>query len=265
MYRLGLITVLVLVPMVGDGQSIKYYPDTSGSYTLGPESSLSIRYWPATLRNGLQSYYLMGEVTGATRNDSIGGKHLLDGLGSVVQVAGKSGNAAQTSAAATNYLHGSDFVLGVSWTMSLWWNNNDAGRSTDNIFSIVQAWPNNTQVAVYFGTDTQAYALVGDGAAFSFASSATGAIDGNWHHTIAWFSAADKIVHISVDGGAESAGAIALAGTPYRGLSKIGTGSSLGPAASNAIVDEVAIWSRVLSPAERAIMYGAGVGKFYPF
>lgn len=261
------VLMLALLPALATGQT-NSLPYQSGATTLATGSPAgSMSYYPATLRTGLQAYYKMEESTGADRNDSVGSVHMHDGLGTVAQVAGKNGNAAQTSVAGANYLYVSGFTLGSSWTVSLWFNHDDAARAADATFHILNApWPNNTQVAIYFGTSTVMYALVGDGAAFQYAQATPIAVDANWHHVIAWFDASDKIVHISVDGGGETAGT-ALAGTPYRTSAVVGTGFSTvgGPISSNAIVDEVAIWSRVLTPFERSAIYNTGSGRFYPF
>lgn len=219
---------------------------------------------------GLVSFWNLDEQSGV-RYDSHGTNHLTDNntVGSVINAgAAMDGAAASFVAANSEILSKADFVAPDSYTFSAWVY---APTSIANmaIQQIIGLWPNNSQFTVYYGTTNTIYHLVGDGSTYSYSASALpdGAdLSGRWINVVAWFDGVDKIPHVSVNGVVDLvATGAALAGTPYRVPTAFQLNGASGPSYSTIIVDEVAIWSRVLTADERAELYNLGRGKYYDF
>ena len=103
---------------------------------------------------------------------------------------------------------------------------------------------------VYDGAD-----LEGGVSASSFGPLSTGV----WYHIVAYHSATNNEVGISVNGVADSA---ATSGAP----ADTAAAFRIGRQASNyfdGLIDEVGFWKRALSPAEMSGLYGSGAGVGY--
>ena len=87
--------------------------------------------------------------------------------------------------------------------------------------------------------------------------------DTDWHHFVIWRDGATG--YLSMDGGEAVTGSIGtgrpnnITATTFRVGTRANADWFL-----NGLVDEVAIWSRVLTADERTALYAAGAGKYYP-
>ena len=84
---------------------------------------------------------------------------------------------------------------------------------------------------------------------------------GTWYFVQAWHDGVTAVSHIRVNGVEDSAPAPEHQNTG--GAFIIGNNGT-GNFPFDGVVDEIAIWSRNLTPAERAYLYNAGAGRTYP-
>ena len=223
---------------------------------------------PAGLLTGLVSYWNLDEQSGV-RYDSHGSNDLTDNntVGSVINAGDAMDGAAASMVAANNeQLTKDTFVAPDSFTVT-GWVKPSSDPSNTGIVTATNAWPASSQFAVLFQAANTISALVSDGAAYKLAVTydSGAAFAGRWSFFAMWFDAADKICHISVNNDTTDklSNDGALAGTTYRTAAtlRVGTGTGLGFLPGE--IDEVAVWSRVLSEAERTELYNAGAGRFY--
>lgn len=271
MRRVLLFALLLALPGLAVAQGVRYYPSGQNLYQLGKPTSEAIRFYPSfitsdplsTLLDGLVSYWPLDEESG-TRYDSVGSNDLTDN-NTVGFDTGVNGNAASFVAANTEYLSRASVSQSAEWTMAVWAKSGDANAG---FVHIAGTWPNENGGllgTLLTGAPTNFNAVLwgGTGAAFTNITSNVPNGAGNWHLLVGWFDG-DKL-HLQVDGGtivdSASLGSIWTgAGTLYVGSQFPGEHQS-----TNGQLDEVAIWSRVLSEEERAELYAMGAGKFYPF
>lgn len=223
----------------------------------------------STLLNGLVSYWTLDEVSG-TRKDSIvaSGNDLTDN-NTVGSAAGVNNLAASFVAAngesltATAFL--GTYIPSGSLSLSMWMKENTAGvtsvlarqaatGSTTDGFWLTYSLDTPNAIDFYLGSGTN------QDTCKSGAFTST-----DFHHILAEYDKDAGTMTVYVDN---------VAGTPrtmqYTPLMSGATfylGSYNGTAslALDGLLDEVAIWSRVLTDPERTELYAAGAGKFYPF
>ena len=225
--------------------------------------------YTGTLLDGMVSYWALDEESG-TRYDSVGGNDLTDN-NTVGFDTGVNGAAASFVAANSESLTAGSETVGKlgELTVSYWYKPSTVaghaglvGRSGWSTLSNL-SWATRR-----LGTAIQS--LVGSGSGFDLDSSAVTLEAGVWYHVVQWYDSADSKMRLSVNGEtpivsdahvlSQLAGIIfTIGGYSYcpadGGPSTFETGQ----------FDEVAIWSRVLTEDERAELYNAGSGFFYPF
>lgn len=210
----------------------------------------------SSLLTGLVHYWTLDEASG-TRADSVGGATLTDN-NTVTSTTGVHGSAASVISGNSEYLSVTSFSLPSTPTVSFWFKGTDS-NSFSGLFSL-GAFGNSTFTAF---KDSGAGAIrftISNGSGQVAVASASGKWDGAFHHVVAWVSA-DAKAHLVVDG-VESVSAGALTGTLFVGPATLQIGRQIDNLTG--VVDEVAVWSRVLTPDERATLYNSGAGKFYP-
>jgi len=209
----------------------------------------------STLTDGLVAHWRLEEASGA-RNDSKGATLLNDNKG-VTQGAGRIGQAARFAAAAGQSLSAADNAElstgDLDFTGSLWVRFETLGRYQHLM----------TKGGEY---DLYLDGIEGNRLKFlvHYAGGGRAAISGEslsaevWHHVLFWHDSANDLVGLSVDGGppltAQTAGA--PADTP--GLFRLGDNGW-----NNYLdgrLDEVSLWKRLLTPAERAALWNGGAG-----
>lgn len=250
----------------------KPYPGApSGVGTFVPGHQYASSAPSSTLLDSLVSYWKLDEESG-TRYDSVGTNHLTDN-NTVGFVAGVNGNAASFVAA-----NGESFSrqtipmdLSTGMTYAAWTRRNQATQP-NMISNGAPAWFGGSGS---FGISTQGIGPPYVYVVFANETNYTGAndtiTDELWHLVVVWYDPDTKLASIQIDGRAPVVAGTALVGAHpvinSAGLMKINSATTWAEAgdATQQEQDEVAIWSRVLTADERAELYAAGAGKFYPF
>lgn len=208
---------------------------------------------PSTLLNGLISYWKLDEASGVAI-DSAGGNTLTDN-NTVTSAAGKVAGARQ-------------YTRANSESHSI---ASNAGLSSGNIDYSIAFWAFcDTIPTMGFVAKGNEYRVIYDPGAgvFKFlwnadtglAQSAFIDPTGLWTFVVAWHNATLNTVNLQLNNGA----IVTVAHTG--GLNDAGAfvlGSSSG--FLNGRLDEFGIWKRVLTVAERTVLYNAGNGVTYPF
>jgi len=200
-------------------------------------------------------------------NDQHGANHLTNN-NAVTRVAGKNGQAADFEKDTTQYLSYTDPAPfgDIDFTCSLWFKRESF--SADAVpFGGGKAF--GLTLSTYFfliGADGRLFFMFGDGGVNAYTPT-TPYNDTNWHHVIGWHDAAANTINLQVDGGAvfssNTGGAFP---SSIDGPSGIGRGYySNVMTYFDGLIDEVGLWRRLLTPAERTALYNAGNGVTYPF
>lgn len=216
-----------------------------------------------TLLLGLDHYWTLNETSGV-RADSVTTANLTDN-NTVGYSAGVNDNAAAFVAASSESLsRGSFDPPSGDCTISVWVNitTNDANQR--GFLGLGTTWASDLYVSLYQFTDKRIRLLAGDTAGGArVVDSLLPAEYLTWHHVLATFVASTRVWTLYLDGDAGNAAA-ALATTAQTRTATLWLGRYVAAAHLTCSIDEVGIWSRVVTSAERATLYNSGVGKFYP-
>ena len=190
------------------------------------------------LPNGVIYSWNMDEASG-NRVDSVGGQDLVVS-GTVSGVAGKNNNAVNSVTGGINYLSKLSIPMTLtSFTVAVWVKKSAGGGTT-------LSWNFPLIISATLGIRVNTVAL-----------GSAPPVDGNWHLVIGW-----------ADGTA--CGASTDDGTPVTDTHDKTSGAYTlyipdPDDASASLVDELVVWNRPLTAAERTALYNAGAGTFYPF
>jgi len=221
----------------------------------------------STLLDGLVSYWALDETSG-TRVDAVGENDLTDN-NTTGYDTGVNGNAANLVVANNEYLS-NNAAAGIEAgptgiTFSAWFKTNDASQDYNFLVSASDAWDTSSAGLLYQRSNKILFQLTG-GTTPVNAEVAQASTD--WRLVIGWWDAGDGYPYIVLDGGDPVKGTYAAVGATSA-ATKLRIGAQYGledPFFNwNGLIDEVAIWSRVLTEDERAELYNSGSGKFYPF
>lgn len=222
-----------------------------------------------SLLNNLVAYWSLGEASG-TRNDSHGANHLTD-TNTVTQAVGKQGNAAQFTAANSEQLSVVDnaalsVAAGQSLTVAGWsygdtipanatmaakWNS--GGTNSEYMLTFGQLTANRFEFIVRNAADT---------ATASVPANALGApVVATWYFIVCWYDDAAQTINIQVNGGTVDSAAHATGVRDGTESFRLGAISSSGY--WNGREDEVGVWKRVLTAAERTYLYNGGAGRSF--
>lgn len=222
----------------------------------------------ASLNSGLHGYWPLDETSGI-RYDSISAQNLTTDQNTVDYEAGKNGNAAKyIRANAETLIRGLSTYTGPTgdFTISVWVKVDTTIAQTPYLV----AWNNGSGAGAqrflirWDDTVDKFRGYVGDGTASVNTYSNAVAAGEAWHHVIMTWSDTTKTIWMYVDGdsGLESSALtnprIVNAGNLYVGA-MAATGYFTGS------IDELGIWSRVVTATERSLLYNSGTGRFYPF
>lgn len=253
--------LLLCLPVVGRGQSIRYYPDST-SYTLGKtESGILYRAASAnpTLLDGLVSYWPLDETSG-TRYDAVGSNDLTDNntVGSV-----NSGPKGVVSLHDGN----NNENFSCAWTPTAAWSVVGWTKQTGEATTIAEwgtAWAanvNGLQTLASGGGHLQARAWQGDGTNYSYATATKLGGLGAWGFCAGRYDGTKIRANVDVDFAAEDVadGSSATgAGTLY-----VGTGGFSGQPPLYGRMANLGIWSRSLTDGELVSLFNSGRGKRY--
>jgi len=219
----------------------------------------------------LVAYWNLNEASG-TRRDARGEIHLLE-VGATGSVAGKGGNAASFDPAGNHYLQSvkqADIsgVNGITFTCWLQirtgaptiaaWFKNGAAFVSYMLLNTTNSNPNMVSMTIYDD--------LGGGAGIGILVAAYD----TWYFVTAIYDPATMKVSISIDNGAFTVSAATLSTHPTindgygAGHVEVG-GTERGGVRSKSYIDEIGLWSRVLTADEITALYAAGAGKFYSY
>ena len=255
---------------VSPGDSIVYYPSGSVHRALGT-SEASIAFGKptaaaadSTLLTGLVSYWNLDESSDGsvpvTREDSVGANDLTDN-NTTASAAGQNGAAASFVSVNSEYLSLASPPALTSISISMWWDYVGDGGVQAAIFNDVGGGADREYAIYAVGNNIYFEAYPSGGQTFSTSSGLTN----GWHHIYVEYdeSVGKSVFYLdNVRGtdGVVSGGPINATAQPLTIGAKDGGGY-----AADGQIDEVAIWSRVLTEAERTCLYNAGTGNFYPY
>jgi hypothetical protein len=217
---------------------------------------------------GLVSYWNLDEVSG-TRVDSHGSNDLTDNntVGSILNTkAAQNGAAASFVPANSESLSKASVTLPADFTVSMWVKPASDNLTYGTMISLTTVWSTQVQVYAYLGGTTGVVQFGGSDQSGNLApQTVSGFAVDEWNLlTITYDSGTKKFTgYKNLSAGAETpAGTTARWDTPatlYLGDQPQYGGRFGGK------IDEVAIWSRVLTEGERTELYNSGKGKFDNF
>lgn len=221
---------------------------------------------PSPLLTNLISYWKLDEASGA-RADSHGSNNLTDN-NTVGSAAGIINNCADFISTNSEFLsHASNASLEMSgntdfsisgWvkittiqSQSLITKDDDAANSRDYTFD-------------YLGAGGLRFYIKGGSTYICDSVSIT--ID-TWHFIVAWYDSSNGQLHLRIDDTTTYNSVTGATGTDASAAQfRIGAREYLGfEDYSDALIDEVGIWKRVLSSQEITDLYNSGAGLTYPF
>lgn len=226
-----------------------------------------------SLLTNLVAYWKLEEASG-TRDDSHGSNDLADN-NTVTQAAGKVGNAGQFVRANTEYLSIADNAEvsagNIDWTLSAWvYLDSKPASVMIAVGKDSNVAGNREYVLDWFNTNDRFRFVVFNAAGATKIAEANnfGApTTATWYHLIGWNDATADTVNLAVnDGTADSTSTAAF--TPNNAAAEFRIGARVFVGAVNpwdGRLDEVGLWKRVLTAAERTQLYNAGAGLAYPF
>lgn len=222
------------------------------------------------LTDSLISYWTLDESSG-NASDSHGSNTLTD-VGSVSSTTGILNGARSVSYGKYFSSTSAGFQFGdVDFCVSLWVNRQSSGYSDNKgIFGRWDFFSSNTQYLLYYdpSADRLNFIVSSDGsAATAVTASNHGAVNtSTWYNVVAWHDATNNQIGIAVNDGTPnttsySSGVYNNSGTLLVGQMV----TSLGNTTWDGYIDELGVWSRVLTSGERTSLYNSGSGLAYPF
>lgn len=247
------------VAHVIDGAAIPVYGE-AGTLLSGAAAS--------SLLTSLVAYWKLDELSG-TRVDATGRGNDLTDNNTVTQATGKVGSAGQFAAAnseSLSHVDNADLSIDPSDTVAAWvyLDTKTANRtivakanhpSTREFVLYYDFGANRFIVDVVFGDASNPVAV-----ANSFGSPSTGV----WYFVTGWLDSVLATANIQINNGAIDS--VATTGSPVdgNGTFALGEWQNLGRYMDGRI-DEVGLWKRVLTAAERTALYNGGAGRTHPF
>ncbi|HEV2864839.1 MAG TPA: LamG domain-containing protein [Pyrinomonadaceae bacterium] len=218
------------------------------------------------LADGLISHWHLDELSG-TRSDSKGANHLSDN-NAVTQVAGKLGQAAQFTRSKGAYLsipHNQSLVPGTAgFTVAVWvylnTNNEDVGiigKSHAPEWGVVH-YPAG------YGAGSALRFMVRAAANNQIYEAVAGQLSAKaWHLVVAWHDPSAGTINLQVDGTAMSSAAFPAGGlrTDLADPLELGRHALYNYFCLNGSLDDVSLWGRALTAAERGELWNGGTGK----
>lgn len=234
----------------------------------------------ASLLTDLVSWWTLDEASG-NRADSHGSYTLTDGNTVLPAQTGYSRvrNAADFQPSNSEYLYGASngtaYTPSGSFTIAVWLNPDDiagAGSSTtamsvegsaSQISWRLVATSSSTQSEGVAGFD---FSVSGDGSSVTTVGNTSGLTNDEWYLVICEYDSANSLIKISINNGtpntAAFTGPVFTAAAPLVIGAKYGAGS--GSNFYNGQADEAAFWTRLLTNAEKGLLYNARGGRGYP-
>ena len=226
---------------------------------------------PNNLLEGLISHWKLDEASGNAIDSH--GTNTLTSVSGVSSATGKIGNARNFLVVNQSLQCASNASLAtgnIDFTISFWTKVNDTQNKI-----IVSKWDLTTMQNVGLGSGTGEYYLgvqagnfilgVHDGSAPTTGYATGGPISaGVWYHVVFWHDSVNNQIGLAINGGVPAVYAHS-SGVQVKSFS-FQIGGDMPVANMYGLVDEVSFWKRMLTPAERTILYNGGSGfPYYSF
>lgn len=215
-------------------------------------------------KTGLVSWWSMNETSG-TRYDSYGSNHLTSN-NNAGYAAGLKGNAARFAPASAQYLSRTDNASISTGDIDFTLAAHVYLNSASNIMVIankgLQSSSIRDYVLFYNSSNAKFTFSVGNGTASGSVSSQQTVTTGQWYTIMAWHDAVNNTLNIQVNNGTVSTVSYASGAMDTTYPLTIGAHAD-GGAAFDGRIDEVALYKRVLNPAERAWLHNNGLARAY--
>jgi len=221
---------------------------------------------PSSLLTGLVSYWLLDETSG-TRSDSVGSNHLTDN-NTVGYDTGMHNNAAKfvkansesLSLAAPGLIN--TIIPAKSMTISMW-----VKFDVDEYLIALREGVTGSTTAgftVYYGNGQPKMEFVPTDGTHELPARSATLTTGVWYHLLYVYDNVANTGLVYTNGVAGTLAEYAYTPSIEQGSFRLGAWSN-GSTGITGLMDEVAIWSRVLESDEITELYAEGAGKFYPF
>jgi hypothetical protein len=213
------------------------------------------------LRHGLLYSYALEEPSG-NRQDRVGGYELTM-QGTPTNMTGKFGQAMQLTRADNEYAFRNSepsFHINrvMDWTASAWVNLASKPAALMYYLAITTEYSLG-----WFNTTDRFIAILGSAAENVQATAFGAPALSTWYHVLTWFHAGTKRAFTSVNGSAPESAVIT--GNMDTTTFNLNIGARNGTAPWDGGIDEVNFWTRLLTPAESALLYNGGEGTPFPF
>jgi hypothetical protein len=248
-----LLLVTSLVPSLGQGMVLNPY-----RFSTGGTSSLN---------TGLVAYYQMDETSGNELEDSGAGHDLTD-QNTVTTAAGIIGDARQFTSANTESLRALDSATwsrgDTDFSFSVWvYLDTEAGNM--DVLGKYGSSGNFEYILRYNqSTDRFDWIVSGNGtSATTVTASNFGApTTATWYHIVVWHDSVNNQIGIAVNAGTANTTAHSTGVSDEAINFGVGSRQNTPVAYWNGRIDELGLWSKVLTSGERTTLYGAGAAKF---
>lgn len=215
----------------------------------------------ATLLNGLAAHWTLNEPSG-TRYDSVGASNLAP-HGSVGQVEGVLGYAAQFAPATSDYLGCASrpaLRLAGDFTIAGW-----VFFDAVDPAGLIAKWePGSLEYMVACDGTSLAFSVSANGATPASVTGAEILESGAWYLFTAWHDSAAQSLNLSINNAAHAS--VSHAGGVFAGAADFSLGrNAVAGTFLAGRLDSVSLWSRLLTTTERARLYNSGLGLAYPF
>jgi hypothetical protein len=223
----------------------------------------------STLQQSLVAYWKLDEASG-TRLDELNG---CGGSGcdltdnnTVTQNPGVIGNAAQFTVANSEYLsHVDDADLSMNGSFSIVaWVYLDSKSTTRSFISKYNTGTPNREYFLRYGitADRFEFNMSPDGTvAFTASAGNFGSPSiATWYFLAAWYDSTAQQVGISVNNGTADTSSTSSNNQVFDGTSAFEIGRQNGLVPMDGRIDEVGLWKKALTSAERTLLYNSGAG-----
>lgn len=222
----------------------------------------------STLLTGLLVYWKLDEASGNRADSGPNGLALQD-FNTVTQGAGIKGNAAQFTAANSEYLFSNSALINPpatgDYTISFWVNL-DTNVGTYTVLSRYGVAANRSMLVVY-SPGSGKYIFYGWDTAptqYSVGTATSPNTVGQWYHIVCIRDYTNSLISIIVNDGTVSSAAMSNAVPNQTSNQEFRVGQDGTGTYFNGRVDELGFWNRKLTAAEITALYNGGAGATYP-
>lgn len=223
----------------------------------------------AALIDNIVSYWKTDESSGSAADSA--GANTLTNNNTTAYAAAKINNGADIELGSSNSLSITDgsqsgLDLAGDFTITAWVKPESDAEDTQTVVSKWNSGDNNRSFHLYYSGTNWIFA-VGNGSSSEFLSIAQTYTPGTFYFVTAQFTSSTKKYEIFINGSSIGSANGSTVSVPFNGSAtyRIGAFQNTATGFFDGLIDEVGIWSRILSGAEITSLYNAGAGNQYPF